>query len=151
MAKSLEAARLRLMIILDTNVLSELMRPQPEPLVLDWIVRNGYNGLCTTSISQAEILAGLAVLPIGRRRRELEASAKHVFAQPFLLALPFDAHAAPHFAAFLAARQEQGLHVDIPDAMIAAIARSHGAAVATRNVSDFESCGVTLHDPWRAT
>jgi predicted nucleic acid-binding protein len=139
------------MIILDTNVLSELMRPQPEPLVLDWIFRNGQAGLCTTSISQAEILAGLAVMPAGRRRRELEASAKHVFAQPFFLALPFDAQAAPYFAAFSAARQEQGLHVQIADAMIAAIALSHDAAVATRNLLDFEGCGIRLHDPWRAT
>ncbi len=136
------------MIILDTNVLSELMRPKPEPLVMAWLVRNGRDDLCTTSVSQAEILAGLALLPHGRRRTDLEASARHVFAQPFFIALPFDTHAAPHFAAFVAARQERGLHVDIPDAMIAAISRSHNAAVATRNMSDFDGCGVPLHDPW---
>ena len=134
------------MIILDTNVISELMRIRPEPAVVNWLARNGTDSLYTTAITRAEILAGIAVLPEGKRRRELESSAARAFAEGFITKiLPFDQEAAPHFAAVIAARRG---NEKIADAMIAAIARLHGAAVATRDVKDFTDCGIVVRDPW---
>lgn len=134
------------MIILDTNVISELMRTRPEAVVVDWLVRNGTSNLYTTAITRAEILAGIAVLPDGKRRRELEASADRAFLQSFIAKiLPFDEKAAPHFAAIIAARRG---NAKVADAMIAATARLHGAAVATRDVKDFADCGIVVRNPW---
>lgn len=133
-------------IILDTNVISELMRIKPEPKVVDWLTRNGTGGLSTTAITQAEILAGIAVLPEGRRRRELEASATRALSHGLITSiLPFDEEAAPHFAAVMADRRG---NAKVADAMIAAIARLHSAAVATRDVKDFADCGVVVRNPW---
>lgn len=136
------------MIILDTNVISELMRPEPDGRVLDWLARNGTQEFCATSISLAEIMSGIAALPHGRRRNVLDASAQHVFTQAFKRILPFNVESAPHFASVTAARKSKGFHIDVPDAMIAAIALSHGAEVATRNADDFVGCGLIVRNPW---
>jgi predicted nucleic acid-binding protein len=136
------------MIILDTNVVSEMMRLEPEPKVLSWLARNGRQEFCATSVSLAEILHGIAVLPHGRRRQILDASAQRVFAQAFARILPFDADAASHFAKVSASRKLQGLHLDIPDAMIAGIALSPRGEIATRNVRDFAGSGLVIRDPW---
>lgn len=137
------------MIILDTNVLSELMRPKPAETVLRWVGSRPAAGLYTTSITQAEILHGLMLLPAGRRRRALEAAALSMFKEDFGgRILSFDSDAAPHYAHIASERRRAGRPISHFDAQIAAIARSTGSAIATRNVGDFESCRVALVDPW---
>lgn len=135
--------------MLDTNVLSELMRPDPKASVSNWVVRMGWEELRITAITRAEILSGICILPQGRRRMALELAASRIFGMGFAgPPLAFDAHAADHYADIMAARRRLGRSIAPLDVMIAAIARSHGAAVATRNVSDFEGCGIAIHDPW---
>jgi len=137
------------MIVLDTNVLSEASRPAPEQRVLDWIAGQQPTRLFTTTISQAEFLYGLAILPAGRRRTALAEAAHRMFAEDFAdRVLPFDSAAAQAFAAIAAARRRKGRPIGDLDGQIAAIARSRGAAVATRNVSDFADCGIEVFDPW---
>lgn len=137
------------MIVLDTNVLSELMRSQPAPAVVAWVNRQARSMLYTTSISKAEILFGIAAMPDGRRRTALAAMADAMFNDDFAgRILAFDASAAVHYAEIGAARRRAGRPVGIPDAQIAATARSAGAAVATRDITGFEDCGVALIDPW---
>ena len=137
------------MIVLDTNVLSELMRANPAPGVVRWIGAQPAASLFTTSITQAEILHGVMSLPAGRRRSTLEGAAEAMFREEFAgRVLPFGADAAPHYARIAAERQRAGRPISHFDAQIAAIARSAGASVATRNVADFELCGVKVIDPW---
>ena len=139
------------MIVLDTNILSELMKQSPEKAVTDWMVRQDAEELCTTAICQAEILAGITVLPDGKRKRDLERGASNVFSNVLAgKVLPFGSDAALHFANVIARRRTVGLPIEAPDAMIAAIALAHGASVATRNIPDFINCGVVLHNPWDA-
>jgi predicted nucleic acid-binding protein len=139
------------MIILDTNVLSELMRSQPDHTVLAWAAREPLTTLFTTSISKAEILYGVELLPEGRRRTILAEAAQRMLTEAFAdRILPFDAGAASYYAAIAASRRRAGRPIDVPDAQIAAIALAVGAAVATRDVDGFESCGVTLVNPWTA-
>lgn len=138
------------MIILDTNVLSELMKPKPAAQVVDWIAAQPAAGLYTTSITQAEILHGLMLLPPGRRRRALEAAASSMFAEDFGgRILGFGTEAAPPYARIASDRRRAGRPISHFDAQIAAIAGSTGAGIATRNVADFDGCGVTLVDPWK--
>jgi toxin FitB len=138
------------MIILDTNVLSELMKPTPAPIVVDWIGGQPATSLYTTSITQAEILHGLMLLPPSRRRRALEAAATSMFVEDFGgRILAFGSDAAQPYARIASDRQRAGRPISQFDAQIAAIARSTGAALATRNLSDFEGCGVTVVDPWK--
>jgi hypothetical protein len=138
------------MIILDTNVLSELMGSSPAASVLDWIATQPSAGLYTTTITQAEILHGLMLLPAGRRRRGLEAAAAELFAEEFGgRVLGFGTDAAPPYARIASDRRRAGRPISHFDAQIAAIARSTGAAIATRNVADFEGCGVRLVNPWK--
>ncbi len=137
------------MIVLDTNVLSELMRPQPEPRVVAWLHEQVRSQLFTTAVSRGEMLFGVLVLPVGERRRRLQQEVQAIFdADMAGRVLPYDGDAADAHAVFAAARRAQGHPVAMPDAMIAGIARSRGAKLATRNVRDFEGCGVTLIDPW---
>lgn len=137
-------------IVLDTNVISELMRPSPSNVVEAWLVRHGRDDFHTTVMCQAEVLAGIALLPVGRRHEDLHRRAEWVFAQAFTdKILSFDSETPPHFAQIVAMRQRAGRRIAPSDAVIAAIARQHGAAIATRNLRDFEGCGVELHDPWR--
>ncbi|AWK90154.1 type II toxin-antitoxin system VapC family toxin [Azospirillum thermophilum] len=137
------------MVILDTNVLSELMRPSPSAAVVRWIAGQPVAGLYITAVTQAEILYGLALLPDGTRRSDLLAAAGQMFAEDFAgRVLPFDGAAAEAFALVAAGRRRAGRPTGTFDAQIAAIARSRGGAVATRNVADFQDCDVTVIDPW---
>ena len=138
------------MIVLDTNVLSELAKEQPHPAVRAWANAQSTPTLCATTISEAEILYGLAVMPAGRRQRALARAMKAVFT--VLLegrVLPFDRAAAAAYADIRTARKRRGHPVPLEDLQIAAIARSGRAtAVATRNVGHFHGFGVPTIDPW---
>lgn len=139
------------MIVLDTNVISELMRAEPAPAVLAWIKGQPGSGLFTTTLSQAEIFYGLALLPEGKRREALQAAARAMFETDFAdRILSFDTSAAPVYAQIAVARRLAGRPIAQIDAQIGAIARARGARLATRNVKDFEACGIELIDPWRA-
>ncbi|HEV7372961.1 type II toxin-antitoxin system VapC family toxin [Arenibaculum sp.] len=137
------------MIVLDTNVLSELMRPAPAEAVLRWFSLQTGTSLFTTTISQAEIRFALTALTSGGRRDDLLAAAERMFEEDFAdRVLPFDAAAARAFALLAAGRRRVGRPVGGFDAQIAAIASSRGAALATRNTADFRDCGLHLIDPW---
>ncbi len=137
------------MLILDTNMLSEMMRPEPEHKIADWLVRQPSDELFTAAVCQAEVLAGLAILPSGRRRSDLEAAARAMFADDFGgRILPFDTEAASAYAEVFATRKKVGRPSGTIDLMVAAIARVRGASVVTRNVADFEAVGVAIINPW---
>ena len=137
------------MLVLDTNMLSEIMRPEPERKVADWIVRQQSDELFTAAVCQAEILSGLAVMPSGRRRTELEEAARAMFTDDFDgRVLPFDTEAASAYAEVFATRRKAGRPSGTIDLMLAAIARVRGASVVTRNVADFEGVGVAIINPW---
>jgi predicted nucleic acid-binding protein len=139
------------MTILDTNVLSETMLPAPSARVLHWLASQAVGELCTTAITKAEILAGIARMPVGRRRRELENHAYAMFKEDFDRGiLSFDGAAAELYAEIMAARYAAGRVVGELDVEIAAIARLHNATLATRNTTDFEDCGICLVNPWEA-
>lgn len=142
------------MIVLDTNVLSEIMKPSNEQsrIVFDWLDALAPETVFTTSISVAEIGVGLHRLPAGKRRDALAIGADRVFGQLFAKRiLPFDANAAERYAPLMAARRRAGLHHDHAlDLQIAAIAESVGYAVATRDIGDFAGLGVELINPWDA-
>jgi predicted nucleic acid-binding protein len=136
-------------IVLDTNVVSELMRASPAEAVLQWISGQASEALYTTSITQAEVLNGVLKLPAGRRRRAIEEAAEAMFREDFAArVLPFDREAARPYAELVNERRRRGRPISQFDAQIAAIARAAGAVVATRNVDDFEHCGVDVLDPW---
>ena len=134
------------MIVVDTNVLSEFMRPAPSGAVVRWLQDPGDAPLVTTAISVGEILFGLERLPAGRRRDHL----RERFVEPGLglFVLSYDDAAARAFGLIAARRERAGLAVHNSDVMIAAIAHLHGARLATRNTRDFESTGVELVNPW---
>jgi len=138
------------MILLDTNVLSELMREAANERVLAWLSRQASSSLFTTALSEAEVRLGLALLPAGKRRVGLESAADGLFADFGSRVLPFDSDAAAAYAAIGAARNKAGRPISVIDAQIAAIARTRGAALATRNVKDFAGCSIVLVDPWSA-
>ena len=139
------------MIILDTNVISEAMKRTPAPQVLRWLSGRSASDLFLTTITQAEILYGVELLAKGRRRADLETAITSMFEQDFAgRILPFDGDAANEFAKIAAARRVLGRPIAQWNAQIAAIARSRGASLATRNTRDFERCGVTLINPWIA-
>ena len=137
------------MIILDTNVLSELMRPKPSARVAGWIAKQPATELCTTSITQAEILYGIELLTKGQRRTELVMAAEAMFAEDFADRIfGFESDAARVFAKIAAARRSTVKPISHADAQIAAIAQIRGAKLATRNVADFHDCGIEVVDPW---
>jgi toxin FitB len=136
-------------IVLDTNVVSELMRASPAGVVLQWISGQAAEALYTTSITQAEVLNGVLKLPSGRRRRAIEDAAEAMFREEFAArVLAFDREAARPYAELVNERRRRDLPISQFDAQIAAIARANGATVATRNVDDFEHCGISVVDPW---
>lgn len=139
--------------LLDTNVLSELMREKPAAAVLDWFAQNIQAAMYTSTITQAEILTGIALLPAGKRRTALAVAAEQMFEQDFAgRCLEFDAAAAKNYAVIVAVRTRQGQPISTEDAQIAAIALAGGLTVATRNIKDFDNIdGLTLADPWQAT
>ena len=138
--------------LLDTNVLSELMRSQPAAPVLGWFAQNAQSAMHTSAVTQAEILTGIALLPVGQRRTALAMSAEQMFEQDFAdRCLAFDAAAAKHYAVLVAARTRHGQPISTEDAQIAAIALAAGLTVATRNTKDFETIeGLMLANPWSA-
>ncbi|MCH8542319.1 MAG: type II toxin-antitoxin system VapC family toxin [Alcanivorax sp.] len=139
------------MIILDTNVLSELMRPLPDTGVTTWTDRQPQSALFTTTVTQGELLYGVAILPEGERKRALEDTVRQILATHFnTRLLPFDHTAAEAYAHIAASRRRDGNPISQFDAMIAAIAASRGAALATRNVKDFAGCGIEVINPWEA-
>jgi predicted nucleic acid-binding protein len=135
-------------IVLDTNVVSELMRPAPADAVLAWLRAQRRGVLTTTAVTVAEIRFGLARLPPGRRARELRDAADLVMSAYPGQVLPFDAGAAALHGDIAAQRQRSGQPIDALDAQIAAIRRLRGAPLATRNTTDFVGTGVRLIDPW---
>jgi predicted nucleic acid-binding protein len=137
------------MIVLDTNVLSELMRPTPDRRVSAWVGARGFGRLYTTSLNKAEILLGIALLPKGRRREALSEAAEAMFADFTTHLLSFDAVAAPEYATLVASRIHAGRPMEAIDAQICAICRVHGATLATRNVDDFADSGVEVVNPSR--
>jgi predicted nucleic acid-binding protein len=137
------------MFVLDTNVLSAVMGNQPVPEVAAWVAAQPEDRLFTTTVCQAEILAGVEILPDGRRRRGLEMAAKAIFATAFDgRILPFDGKSAEFYAEIFAARKRAGKSAATADLMIAAITRAQGADIVTRNTADFEGCGLTVINPW---
>ena len=137
------------MIILDTNVLSETLRPAPSTRVLEWMRSEPAAALFTTAITESEMLYGVALLPEGARRQSLKSVVDLIFAKDLAgRVLPFDSAAAREFADVAASRRRAGRPISEADARIAAIARSRGAALATRNVGDFAGCKLELIDPW---
>ena len=139
------------MYVMDTNVASELMRPSPAPAVAAWIAGRDAEDLYLTAVSEAELLYGVAIVPAGRRRNELEAAMHRWLDTGFAdRILPFDSAAARDYADIAAGRRSAGRPIAPADCQIAAIARSRGMAVATRNVRDFRDTGVETVDPWTA-
>ncbi|MGT2453625.1 PIN domain-containing protein [Cupriavidus basilensis] len=137
------------MIVLDTNVLSELMRAQAEPAVVDWLDRQEQESLAVTAVTVAELLYGIARLPDGRRKTGLQEAALQMLDEEFAgRVLPFDEDAAVHYAALVSLREHAGRPISMADAQIAAICRHHAAALATRNGKDFEGVGIVLANPW---
>ncbi|WP_125106236.1 type II toxin-antitoxin system VapC family toxin [Gulosibacter massiliensis] len=138
------------MIVLDTNVISEIFRPSPEPRVVEWLV-SLTGDVAITSITLAELLAGVRRLPNGQRKDELAQRIDEAVA-PYRgsrSVLAFDTDAAERYAEVLASREAAGAPVRTAVAQIAAICLAHGATCATRNVKDFQHTGVELVDPWK--
>ncbi len=136
--------------LLDTNVLSELMRESPEPIVMAWVDSQPESTLQTTAVTQAEILAGIAVLPAGKRRDALASGAEQLFQQEFRgRCLVFGGSAAEHYALVRAQRQSAGRPISTEDAQIAAIALAAKLKIVTRNTKDFEGIdGLKVINPW---
>ncbi|MBD3779454.1 MULTISPECIES: type II toxin-antitoxin system VapC family toxin [unclassified Cellulomonas] len=139
------------MIVLDTHVISEVFRPEPEARVVAWL--EGLTGeVAIAAVTLAELLAGVRRLPDGQRRTAL-AGMLHDALEPYRATraiLPFDVAAAEQYADVLAARERAGRPIHTADAQIAAICLAHGATCATRNVRDFDGTGVDLVNPWTA-
>ena len=137
------------MILLDTNVVSELMKPRPDGAVEAWLAGQPLTSFFLSSPSEAELRYGMAILPAGRRREKLEAALEAILIEAFSdRILPFDSAAAISYAEIAATRRSAGRPIAQFDAQIAAIAKSRGSSLATRNIADFTGCGVDLLDPW---
>lgn len=137
------------MFILDTNVLSELLRPAPAAQVAQWVTAQPRVALFTTTVTRGELLYGAQLLPEGQRRKALQAAVLAVLDEDLAgQVISFDQAAADAYAAIAAGRRSAGLPISQLDAMIAGITRSRGAAVVTRNVKDFERCGIEVVNPW---
>ena len=139
------------MIVLDTNVLSELMRPQPDSQVMAWANGLDPQAIAITAMNEAEILHGIARLPAGRRRQELGQSWHELMANLFGgQALPFSGEAARWYGELVSRRERLARPIATADAVIAATTLAHGAQLATRNTADFEAIGLELINPWNA-
>lgn len=139
------------MIVIDTNVALELMKPSPDPSVRDWIVAHRDGRLHTTSITVAEIRYGIERLPAGRRRDLLKLIADDLFSAFEEQILPFDAAAAAMYPFVVTQRERAGIPIDGFDAQIAAICRTQDALLATRNIKDFIDTGLDVVNPWRSS
>lgn len=139
------------MILLDTNVVSELMRHRPDTNVTTWLANQASADVFISVITEAELRYGVAILPAGRRRDEIAAEVENMLQEDFAQRiLPFDGDAARTYAKIGARRRNAGLPISHADCQIAAIARCFGAAIATRNVGHFEHCGIEVINPWNA-
>ncbi len=138
------------MIVVDTNVLSEFMKPTPVLSVVKWFASQSDQDLCTTAITEAELLVGVTQMPEGKRKVQLAIAIEAMLNRFSPRILPFDRDAAREYPFAALGRFSAGLDSDTADIQIAAVARLHGAAVATRNVRHFEHTGVQIIDPWMA-
>ena len=136
------------MIVADTNVVSELMKAEPSSGVRAWVFGHRHHELRTTAITVAEILYGIERLPNGRRKTALREAAREVFSRFAEDVLAFDGAAASIYPEIVDYRERQGRPISGYDAQIAAICRSNGAKLATRNERDFAAVGVELINPW---
>jgi toxin FitB len=137
------------LIVLDTNVVSELLRPAPDPAVLQWLDTQPTDTLYLCSVVTGELLYGVARLPEGRRKQHLAQSLQATIQEDFnLRVLPFDLEASLIYAECAARRESLGQPISMADAQIAATCLRHDAALATRNVRDFEGIGLALINPW---
>ena len=140
------------MIVLDTHVISEMLRVVPSPEVARWIVAQPEHELYITAVSEAEIRVGISMMPTGKRKAQLQATVDQILGQVFAgRILPFDSVAAVGYAEISASRRSVGRPISPFDVQIAAIARANGAvAIVTRNVDDFANTSVTVINPWIA-
>lgn len=137
------------MIVFDTNVVSELILPRPAASVVDWFFRQEPSRVYLSTISEAELRYGAEILPTGQRRERLLTALERILRAGFAgRILPFDRAAAQTYATIAAARRAAGRPINHADCQIAAIAHSKGASVATRDVRDFEGCGIEVVNPW---
>jgi len=137
------------MIVIDTNVVSEIVKPRPAQAVVEWFESQTPQDLYTTTITQAEVLYGIELMPKGRRRGELQEAMARIFSQTFEdRVLTFDEGSAYAFAMIAASQRTAGRTTSDLDLQIAAIALSRGATLASRNTKDFLGCGVELMNPW---
>ncbi|HYV14584.1 MAG TPA: type II toxin-antitoxin system VapC family toxin [Conexibacter sp.] len=139
------------MIVLDTNIISELMRRRPAARVVGWVDEQDASALAITAVTVAELLYGVARLADGARKTELATAVDALVREDFAgRVLPFDAAAATHYADLVAERERQGRPISTADGQIAAICRLRASTLATRNVRDFDETGITVVDPWSA-
>ena len=137
------------MIVIDTNIISEVMKTSPSLAVLEWLNQQNSNSLFVSTITLGEIEYGLRILPTGKRRYELKEQFEQFMLQAFRQRiLVFDEAAARSYGEVMGHRKELGRPMSVPDGQITAIARSRGFGIATRNTSDFEECGVNLFNPF---
>ncbi len=136
------------MIVLDTNVISEPLRAKPDASVLAWLDRQAPETLYLTSITLAELQAGIEVLPMGKRRRELQEATTEVVAEFEGRVLPFDRDSVPAFARVYASTHAAGNRIHFGDCAIAAIAMKRGFVLATRNTRDYRGADIELINPW---
>lgn len=137
------------MIVLDTNVISEVVKPDPSAEVTAWLARERPSNIFTTAITEAELLYGIELMPRGRRRSALEAAIARILRELLVdRIMPFDSEAAEVYARITASRRAIGRPILEADAQIAAIVLSRGAVLATRNNRDFEHCGIKVVNPW---
>lgn len=136
-------------VLLDTDALSEILRSLPHPTVLRWFSSQAESQMFVSAITQAEMVSGASLLPEGKRQQRLQGALRELFEHDFVdRVMPFDGGSVVHFAQVVAARRRGGRPISQFDAQIAAIALQNGMALATRNVRDFEGCGLRLVDPW---
>ena len=137
------------MILIDTNVISELMRAEPAQPVLDWFAKYDAVDLFISAVTEAELRTGVAILSEGQRRDRLQLAITAMMDQDFQgRVLPFDSTAAKAYAEIAAQRRASGRPIAEADCQIAAIARAMDAPIATRNVKDFDGCGIRIINPW---
>ena len=139
------------MILLDTNVISELSKPQPDPRVTAWLNEHEAQGMLTSALTVAELRTGLAAMPEGKRKTALVGLINELLNRFGRSPVAFDGLAADDYAAIVTARKKSGRPILVMDALIAAVAVSHGLTLATRDVADFSDIeGLKLIDPWEA-
>ena len=140
------------MFVLDTNVISELMRPAPNSIVVDWVAGRAAANLFFSAVGEAELRYGLAIMPTGKRRDALVSEIDGMLSEDFAgRILPFDSEATRAYARIAADRRAVGRPISQADCQVGAIAHSRGMSVVTRNVRDFTDMGVKIIDPWAST